>query len=354
MTFFAQELKKNSFFWNNLNLNENLAVPQVQENGDYFIGFCTHREETHDGKIYKISDPKYGMLFRPKANGHDSLYIGPCNEKGQPHTDPSTKLLGLSFLDLDFSDQPLSNNYKSFYMGEFTNGLFDNRGELLIVKNEDYTIKMPLIMTQNSPFSKIHFLKNTSFLDGKLGHHCDLVLIHNDSKMQDPSFKSIKSYTGNIFDGVFHGKGELKFTNGDSYEGMFKFGRKEGKGIYKSKATGDEYDSEWDEDLIHGKCRVKFGADQQNDFVNLGDFDSGWNEIVEKNVQKKVLPSFLVSEYYYAPKITENVEPAKSIEVEDFGFKFNVEAMVKKLFRTKIRFKVRKIRLSTKMTTASM
>jgi hypothetical protein len=47
MTHVAQEFKKDSYFWNNMDVTRDFAIPQVQENGDYFIGFCAHKEETH-------------------------------------------------------------------------------------------------------------------------------------------------------------------------------------------------------------------------------------------------------------------------------------------------------------------
>jgi hypothetical protein len=136
MTHVAEEFKKDSDFWNNMDVTRDFAINQVQQNRNYFIGFCTHKEETNDAKIYTISTPKYGMLFRPKPNGYDSLYIGPFDEKGLPSTD-KTKLSGLNFFDLDFSDEPQNLNSKSFYRGQFLNGLFEGRGELLITKKED-------------------------------------------------------------------------------------------------------------------------------------------------------------------------------------------------------------------------
>ena len=114
-----------------------------------------------------------------------------------------------------------------------------------MVKKEDCTVSMPLILTENRQFSLIHFKSNTLFKMGKLGRHCDMELIYESSKLEDAEFKSIKSYVGSVLDGVFHGHGELKYTNGDVYKGMFKFGRKDGKGVYKNVETGDEYDSEW-------------------------------------------------------------------------------------------------------------
>ena len=335
MTHVAQEFKKDSSYWNNLDLISHFAVPQILENGDYFIGFCHHKEETHNQMIHKVSIPKYGMLFKAKSDGWDSLYIGPCDDEGVPHTDPETKLSGLHFFDLEFLDQPLATNQKSFFIGEFFNGLFQGRGELLICKKNDYTVDMPLILTKNREFSQIHFKSNTAFKAGKLGVHCDLELIYELSKLQDPNFKTIKSYVGNMYDGVFHGKGSLKYTNGDEYLGMFKFGRKDGEGVYKCKNYADEYDSMWQEDLLHGKCRILFGANNQNSKVDLGDFEMGWNRVGGETIQINVLTSFLSSEYDYTPPVSKGIDLPETIQFECPKLKFDVEGMLKKAFQNK-------------------
>ena len=119
-----------------MNLTENFAMPLVQENGNYFIGFCTHKLQTKDdGRNSLVSTPKYGMLFRPNKDG-DSLYIGLCNTQGLPETDPNMKLEGLYFSDIDFTDECLTsfrphsitsnnlNRYKSYHKGGFVNGKF--------------------------------------------------------------------------------------------------------------------------------------------------------------------------------------------------------------------------------------
>jgi hypothetical protein len=59
--------------------------------------------------------------------------------------------------------------------------------------------------------------------------------------------------------------------------------------------TDDEYDSEWLDDLLHGKCRVLLGINKEDGKINLGDFERGWNKLVDGKLQKNVLPSFLTN-----------------------------------------------------------
>jgi hypothetical protein len=184
---------------------------------------------------------------------------------------------------------------------------------------------MPLILTENRQFSLIHFKPNTHFKMGKLGTYCGIELIYESSKLEDAEFKSIKSYLGSVCDGVFHGHGKLKYTNGDMYKGMFKFGRKDGKGFYKNLETGDEYDSEWQDDLLHGKCCIKFGISKKKGKVDLGDFEKGWNNLVDGKLQKNVLPSFLTNEFNYTP-------PVSKMQFNEPELKFDLEAMVKRAF----------------------
>jgi hypothetical protein len=50
------------------------------------------------------------MLFRPRADGKDTLYIGPCDKNGLPSTETKPELSGLYFFDLDFENQPLKSS----------------------------------------------------------------------------------------------------------------------------------------------------------------------------------------------------------------------------------------------------
>ena len=78
---------------------------------------------------------------------------------GLPHTDPISKVKGWQYFNLDFS----TTLHKSFYKGDFVNGLFEGKGELFIANKEDFNIDMPLVLTDRRDFSRIHFKPNTSF-----------------------------------------------------------------------------------------------------------------------------------------------------------------------------------------------
>ena len=165
MTHVAQEFKKNQNFFKNTDLSKDFAIPIIQDNRDYFIGFCSHKDTKINEKSSIVSTPKYGMLFRPKTNGHDSLYIGPCNNKGEPHTDASLSLEGIYYSDLDFCGDPKSSDglddstaanvihkQKSYYRGGFVNGLFEGTGEIKVLNKEDFIIDMPLILNDTMQF----------------------------------------------------------------------------------------------------------------------------------------------------------------------------------------------------------
>ena len=69
--------------------------------------------------------------------------------------------------------------------------------------------------------------------------------------------------------GRWHGYGRASFSNGDSYEGGYRFDQRHGKGIYKWH-DGRIYDGEFLEDKRHGKGKFTWpdGAVYIGDFVN--------------------------------------------------------------------------------------
>lgn len=69
--------------------------------------------------------------------------------------------------------------------------------------------------------------------------------------------------------GRWHGFGTASFSNGDSYEGGYRFDQRHGKGIYKWH-DGRTYDGEFLEDKRHGKGKFTWpdGAVYIGDFVN--------------------------------------------------------------------------------------
>lgn len=55
-------------------------------------------------------------------------------------------------------------------------------------------------------------------------------------------------YNGFVSNGVYEGQGKMLYTNGKTYEGEWKLGKRNGYGILKSKSGEIEYEGEWKED----------------------------------------------------------------------------------------------------------
>jgi hypothetical protein len=73
-------------------------------------------------------------------------------------------------------------------------------------------------------------------------------------------------YTGEIIDGLPHGKGVFKYKNGDEYKGEFKKGMKDGNGYYKNKEG--EYDGFWKNNKKDGQGKYTF----KNGDLYMGEF----------------------------------------------------------------------------------
>ena len=202
MAHAAEDFKNQNSFLNNLDLTRDFPIPVILSEEEYFIGFCTYQEKIEGQHKFVIPTPKYGMLFKNKPNGSDSLYIGLCNSEGKPQTDLNMKLKGLFFYDLDFSDECLTshkphalasntlNKYKSYYKGGFMNGLFEGNGEVEILNKEDDFVNMPLIQVgkENRQYSKLKLnyvsddAPGTTFKGGELSGHCNLELTYDALK----------------------------------------------------------------------------------------------------------------------------------------------------------------------------
>lgn len=59
-------------------------------------------------------------------------------------------------------------------------------------------------------------------------------------------------YKGPIVDGVREGQGVVKWKNGDVYTGEFRFGLRQGKGVYVTQKGLHTYDGDWKGSLKHG------------------------------------------------------------------------------------------------------
>jgi hypothetical protein len=64
-------------------------------------------------------------------------------------------------------------------------------------------------------------------------------------------------YNGDIKYGKRHGKGEMKYANGGIYNGDWKDNKRDGKGEMKFH-SGDIYNGDWKDDKIDGKGVAKY------------------------------------------------------------------------------------------------
>jgi hypothetical protein len=79
-------------------------------------------------------------------------------------------------------------------------------------------------------------------------------------------------YSGEISDGLPHGKGIYKYKNGDEYKGEFKKGMKDGNGYYKN--IEGEYDGFWKNNKKDGQGKYTF----KNGDLYMGEFKSTKNK----------------------------------------------------------------------------
>jgi len=85
----------------------------------------------------------------------------------------------------------------------------------------------------------------------------------------DPEGEGCLEYPGNdeflrqIYEGQFvakkaHGKGTMRWNQGDKYEGDWKEGLRHGKGEYWSKANGFKYVGDYENDKKHGRGKYTY------------------------------------------------------------------------------------------------
>merc|ERR1712141_341422 len=66
-------------------------------------------------------------------------------------------------------------------------------------------------------------------------------------------------YEGQFKDKKAHGKGLMRWRQGDKYDGEFENGLRHGKGIYNIKETGAKYEGEYVNDLKEGQGKYTYG-----------------------------------------------------------------------------------------------
>ena len=95
---------------------------------------------------------------------------------------------------------------------------------------------------------------------------------NNIKLIQEPKIKIQKvifeegDYTGEILDGLPHGKGIFKYRTGDLYEGEFRLGLREGNGLFKNKEG--EYEGFWKKNKKNGHGKYIFN----NGDIYMGEF----------------------------------------------------------------------------------
>lgn len=85
----------------------------------------------------------------------------------------------------------------------------------------------------------------------------DFLILDSHSVNDLNGIKKITDVQGNVYNGfvvngVYEGHGEMTYTNGKTYEGEWKLGKRNGYGVLKSKNNTVEYEGQWKEDKRHG------------------------------------------------------------------------------------------------------
>lgn len=59
-------------------------------------------------------------------------------------------------------------------------------------------------------------------------------------------------YSGQLVNGQAHGRGKLTDSDGSSYEGEWKEGKRQGLGVWRSAGGAQTYEGQWEADQKHG------------------------------------------------------------------------------------------------------
>lgn len=249
-------------------LEENVPIPLELESGDYFIGYCKHIKKNSKSNRIQKSIPQWGMMFRPKTNGDDMLYIGGFNDEGI-----SENQQGLLFNDINFSDGYLNyftsrNNlekFKSNFKGSVHD--FDMQGEGLYnwAKSEPKAIDLPLKCTKTSKIWQIKIDGN--FMNNMVQGEATLTI-------KSKELNYISEYKGYFNQNSFGGFGKLTYSDKSTYIGFFVSGERSGKGTYTYSCGKKKYRGEWLNDKPHGKGTLS--NDNEDESLTLtGTWDRG-------------------------------------------------------------------------------
>lgn len=98
--------------------------------------------------------------------------------------------------------------------------------------------------------------------------------------------QGVGTYNGHVDkNGIFSGKGKMKYLNGDEYEGHWIGGLRSGQGKLKT-ASGLVYEGEWiNDDLRYGKLKYKTMGEYEGFFKNLKLHGYGIRRYPDKTVE---------------------------------------------------------------------
>lgn len=98
--------------------------------------------------------------------------------------------------------------------------------------------------------------------------------------------QGVGTYNGHVDkNGIFSGKGKMKYLNGDEYEGHWIAGLRSGQGKLKT-ASGLVYEGEWiNDDLRYGKLKYKTMGEYEGFFKNLKLHGYGIRRYPDKTVE---------------------------------------------------------------------
>lgn len=163
-------------------------------------------EEIYQGKLVNGLKDGIGIYYYSNQSKYEGEFKKDLREGEGRLTQTSQIYYEGKFLndDLKFGKMFLGLNQKPFYIGEFSNLLFDGRGKL-----DNYQFSEPY--TYDGEFSK-----------GKI-HGVGTIVRKNGR------------YSGDFYEDDSHGKGKVTYSNGDTYEGDIDHDIKQGKGKYTFK-----------------------------------------------------------------------------------------------------------------------
>eukprot|EP00347_Sterkiella_histriomuscorum_P017712 403348285 len=162
----------------------------------------------------------------------------------------------------------------SKYIGEFIRDAKDGEGYQFIEDIEEYTGKFA--ENKKNGYGHLRDLKNDQIYEGnftndmKNGENGMLRLQHPKPFEIKGTFKQNQLLSGSTtlpdgsqYEGEFqelmpHGKGQMKYKNGNDYKGIFVFGVKQGYGRYFDKRDNSLYEGEFKNDMFNGKGKYTF------------------------------------------------------------------------------------------------